>query len=351
MDQEIGGEEGMTTAGAGPRMNQLASGIQFECFPVGRRAHCVWEWNLYERNAEYLSALQPNYFGYLASKYGPDLEGDQKQFAAVGIRTAYGQALETFFALACAVIQAPRCVFGWMQLYRQNELEELVRAIGEGRECLAGVRPRPSSWRDFASVCLTHLALEDTEKEAAVKKGYGDLWPLFASDFLEDGAQEEYNNLKHGLRVRPGGFRLAIGREDTPGKPAPAERMVSLGGSEFGSSSFRRVRLREKARHYRMQRVHRNWDPGEVGSRLQLLAMSMENLIGFARILNGEDPTTIKVVWPTPLGAFEHATRGLSGVRSLSMDTIVQEEDVHFFSDEEILRPYSSDAAGHEETS
>src|SRR5688572_30711632 len=108
-------------------------------------------------------------------------------------------------------------------------------------------------------------------------------------------------------RLRPGGFHIRVGREDTPGVAAPPERMVSLGGSEFGSSYFRRVRLGSTKRHYRLQQARRNWEPGVLGNRLQLLGFSIENLIGLARILNGVDPTTVRFSWPTPIEAFEMA--------------------------------------------
>lgn len=336
---------------AEPRPNRLSNGIEYEAFAVGRRAYCVWEWDLRERGLEFLANLQPDYFSYLASKYGPDLESDQAQMAAVALRTAYGQALETFFAIACAIIQAPRCVVGWMQLYRQSDLEEVVRAIAHGDEYLCALRPAVRSWRSYSDACLAHVSLEDKEKEAAVRMGFERAWPVFAEDFLEDGAQEEYNNLKHGLRVKPGGFRLAVGRQASAGVPAATEAMVSLGGSEFGSSAFQRVRLGEEGRHYRLHRMHRNWDPVLLAARLHILALSVENLIGFARILNGEDPTTVKFTWPDPLEAFDQALSVQPGVSSFSMDTVVVPEDIHAFSDNEILGRYEAPSVSKDDQS
>lgn len=321
-------------------LEQLPSGIQFARFAVNRRAACVWEWDLRERNLRFLDELQPDYFGYVAARHGPDLEGDQRHYAATAIRTVYSQALETFIALACALIQAPLCIVGWMQLYRQEDLVEVAGAIARGEECLSMVKGTPLSWKALADACTAHIVLEDKAKEANIRDGYAKLWPQLAADFLEEGFQEEYNSLKHGLRVRPGGFHLRIGREDTPGVAAPPERMVSLGGSEFGASYFRPVRLGPTKRHYRLEQARRNWEPGVLGNRLQLIAISIGNLIGLARILNGVDPTTVRFVWPTPIEAFEMALSPVTGVISATFDRVVDDKEIKELTAEEILSIY-----------
>jgi hypothetical protein len=67
---------------------------------------------------------------------------------------------------------------------------------------------------------------------------------------------------KHGLRTRPGGLTLAIGFEETPGIPAPPEKMHNLGGSKFGTSYFSREKVLESNRiNFRPRRQSRNWDP------------------------------------------------------------------------------------------
>lgn len=77
------------------------------------------------------------------------------------------------------------------------------------------------------------------EKEIQRLQGlFSTLWYRFAGDYLNENLIAEYNSLKHGFRINPGGFKLMVGPESTPGVAAPAERMTSLGSSEFGSSFF-----------------------------------------------------------------------------------------------------------------
>jgi hypothetical protein len=321
---------------------RLPNGIQFARFAVGERPVCVWEWDLRERNLAFLEDLQPDYYSYVASQNGPELDGKQKQLAAMAIRTTYSQALETFVALACAMAQAPRCVVGWMHFYQQGELESVARAIARGEPFLSLLTPRPTSWESIADACTAHIVLEDKVKERTVREGFSRLWAHLGQEFLEEGFQEEYNSLKHGLRVKPGGFHLRIGRQDAQGVPAAPERMVSLGGSEFGSSYFRRVRLGSSKRHYRLRKASRNWQAGALATRLHLVSLSIENLISMIRTLNGIDPSTLKFVWPDPVEAYEAALSTSVGVTSASFDSVVESGHIGELTPEEILAVYEA---------
>jgi hypothetical protein len=44
-----------------------------------------------------------------------------------GTRPGYAQALETFFALNCAAVQAPNCPLGWMLMYDDAQLFSVVK--------------------------------------------------------------------------------------------------------------------------------------------------------------------------------------------------------------------------------
>jgi hypothetical protein len=39
--------------------------IYYSKFAVGEKPYCVWEWNLPERNLEYLGRVDPTYFDYV----------------------------------------------------------------------------------------------------------------------------------------------------------------------------------------------------------------------------------------------------------------------------------------------
>lgn len=322
------------------QLDQLPSGIQQARFAVHERPYCVWGWDLHQRNLDFLVGLQPDYFSHMASRHGPELEGDEGQVSALALRTAYGQALETFFALVCAIIQAPVCVVGWMQFYRQEDLEAMVRAITDGHGCLSMLQFPSWSWRSVSDACSVGLVLDDKAKEAAIRKGFGSLWSRLAADFLDEGVREEYNQLKHGLRVRPGGFRLALGREDTPGVPAPPENMFSLGGGAFGTSYSHPERLGSTKRHFLLKSSYRNWEPGALAGRLQLLEMSINNLVSWAETLNGVDASTVQFAWPAPIEAFDHCLKERPGAFSFSLGRTLDASMITELSEQEILRVY-----------
>lgn len=40
---------------------------------------------------------------------------------------------------------------------------------------------------------------------------FSTLWYRFAGDYLNENLIAEYNSLKHGFRINPGGFKLMVG--------------------------------------------------------------------------------------------------------------------------------------------
>jgi hypothetical protein len=50
----------------------------------------------------------------------------------------------------------------------------------------------------------------DIEFKTKIEISFSSLWKHFAEDFLRDGFSEEYNSIKHGFRLRIGGFSLAM---------------------------------------------------------------------------------------------------------------------------------------------
>jgi len=73
-----------------------------------------------------LRSLDADYFTFQGRQFARSLETEDAQRAAVALRSAYSHALETFFALLFAAIQAPDCVPAWLALYQPAELVALV---------------------------------------------------------------------------------------------------------------------------------------------------------------------------------------------------------------------------------
>ena len=95
--------------------------FQYGFFLVGERPFCLWDQDINKLNSNFLNGIDPEYFEYLADtnfeKLGDETE-DIHQHAALAIRAAFSQGLETLFALIFASVQAPHCVPAWMNIYK-----------------------------------------------------------------------------------------------------------------------------------------------------------------------------------------------------------------------------------------
>ena len=96
-------------------------------------------------------------------------------------------------------------------------------------------------------------------------------------------ARAEYNSIKHGLRVNPGGSYIAVGAEQTPGVPAPPEAMRSMGGSPYGSTFFE---IEHRAEEQAIQRYEATDYSSVSFARLVEIAEALELTIHYAVRLN-----------------------------------------------------------------
>jgi hypothetical protein len=267
----------------------------------------------------------------------------------LALRTTYSQALETLFALLGAAVQAPWCVPAWLVAYRSQDLRNVVQKIDSGKRLPSVIREKHLSWALLAEHLLLWLVIEDKAKESAVKQGFGQLWARFASDFLDRNHIDEYNGIKHGLRVRPGGFHIAIGAEDQPGVRAPRERMQLLGKSDFGSRYLVPRPFGKASHHMRLSQRHRSWNPEGLTWGLHLIAMSISNTLSALKVLNGVPADQVSFQWPTDVSAFAEPWKrtAAAGVISMSgFDVVIPEEFIEPFSKEEILSLYEQGNLG-----
>lgn len=203
--------------------------MQYSVFAVDETPYCVWEHDLKERNLRFVESIDHGYFEYLAIAHAPNLEGETRQKAAIALRTAYHHALETFFSLLCAFVQAPGCAVGWIQKCQSGQLRSLVRKIQEGRHHLFNRAGLPTITWQVLSETINLFSCEDPSRTLESQRLYAILWSRFAADFLNDYHVKEYNSIKHGFRARAGGFTLAMGVEHEYGVPPPQEEMQIVG--------------------------------------------------------------------------------------------------------------------------
>ncbi len=176
------------------------------------------------------------------------------------------------------------------------------------------------------------------EKLVWLRKGFGQFWSSMAGDFIDPRNSSEYNALKHGLRPRPGGFHMAIGRQSDPETPCPPEKMQSIGGSDTGSSFFLKESVGQDSWHLRPRRVGKNWSVSNTVNGLALLTMSIEDVVSFLRIENGEEPSICRFTTPDDESAFDAPWAEPLGAMWNSLDSVVSENDIEPWTRDEISR-------------
>lgn len=281
--------------------------------------------DLPERNLEFLRGLDGGYYEHVATSQARYLADEESaQYGAVALRIAFEAGTETLLALMCAGMQAPGCVVGWMSLYQNRDLREMLRSMASTTRPSV-MRPFTADWKDFSGWVLSQADLEPTRRDWLVE-GFGTFWERLAQSHLDPLAQEEYNSLKHGTRVQLGGFNLSIGRQASPDVPAPQENMRLAAHSEFGSTFFRGEKLTKG--HQAIRRVSINWRPLEMARALVLIAMSIENVSSFLRVINGDDPEDCRFSYPSEPTAFNILGHPIGRSGSFSIDFTVDPHDL-----------------------
>ncbi len=312
--------------------------IQCSMFTVNDIPYCVWDPYLQKSNLEFINSINHRYFEYLAKIHAVNLDGDDKHLAATALRLAFYHGLETFFTLIFAALQAPECVLGWVHRYQIGQLRAMVKSVNKGNARFI-VKPRlqPLSW-DTISDHINLFSYEEKERTIQTKKLFAELWKRFGSDFLEDYNIQEYNSIKHGLRVSPGGFALAIGLEKTYGVSPPPEEMQLLGSSDFGNSFFRvePISNTKDDPNFRIKKSAVNWNPEAIIYSLHLISISINNIASFLKLVNGVDPKNVEFIRPQDSEDFDKPIEGSPGLQNMTLNIGMDENVIRKFSRKEI---------------
>lgn len=313
--------------------------IEYSKIVVDETPYCFWDWELQDKNLAFIDEIDPTYFEFIAEVNRNALAKEQNQHAAIALRMGYSQGLEAFFALLCATVQAPDCIIGWLLKYK--DLKSIVRKIHNHQPVKTKLRIHSVTWKTLSNT-INLFPDEGDEKEQQIKKSFAKLWNNFAKDFLDENNQYEYNSIKHGLRIKPGGSQIAIGREDTPGVPAQPEQMQLLSRSEFGSQFFTTENIDDVKHHCRIKRHRRNWDPENFIHGLNLISLSIKNVISFLKFGHGIRPVTFQ--YPDNEDYYKEPWKKSVGLSGFSYKLTIRPEQIKFFDKNEILSEYKSDS-------
>ena len=135
--------------------------VEYRLFVVGERPYCVWDTAIQETTLHYLDSIDAGYFEYMAETHARAAVEEKSQAAAIALRAAYSQGLETLFALIGASLQAPLCVPSWMVMYRNLELQDLVTKISTEQPIVSLTGRERLSWLYVSSGLLENLQIDD----------------------------------------------------------------------------------------------------------------------------------------------------------------------------------------------
>ena len=320
----------------GPR--RLIQGTQFI---VGETPHTFWDDDLVEKNHAFLRGIDPGYFTHVAAVHAPCVESEdceERQRAAAAIRVAHSQALETFCALLAAAVQAPGFALGWMLRYENRDLHALVGKLHRG-ERVYSMLPGDTTWESL-STAVHRFQLGDAARERELTLAFARLWRRFAEQFLDRGRTQEYNSLKHGMRARLGGFKLSFGTERAPGEPPPPDAMTPPSGSMFGSAFYTAERVVPKQRDWALTERFRNWEPDDLRAGVELLSISIGNVVTFLRGTSGDTSQPNVLRYPENLEDFDAPWRARLAFETMNANTTVGPEHLKPWKDEDLRVAY-----------
>lgn len=282
---------------------------------VNDEPFCVWDFDLKERCREFLRGLDPDYFEYATTAH---IGTQDEKRASVALRLALHHGMETFFSLVGALVQAPDCPHAWLSKCSTPALRSVVERLNKADPSLFTKLSLSSpSWPELAR-CVFITYLPGTERQTQTIQGFTELWQRMAHEFLSAEHIDEYNSLKHGFRVRSGGFGIAVAQEASPGVEPPPEAFKELGKSDFGSSFFKVEPLTTTPGDRSLVVSHQsiNWSIEKIVLLNRAVYLSINNIVTALRIVNGFPPSECKFLRPEDQNDFLSPWRYSPGVGS-----------------------------------
>ncbi len=309
-------------------------------FVVNKEPYCLWEIDVHERNKEFLSGIDPEYFDYLIELH---LHAEDEKRAAIALRSALHHALETMFSLLGAYIQAPNCVYAWVAKCSNRDLRDLVERIENfDTGIYTNLLIEQVSWEEVSKMIFREYE-PGTDKNKNTAALFAELWSQLAREFVDQSHIDEYNSIKHGFRIRSGGFSLAVGIEPEYGVSPPREEMKTIGHSEYGTTYFKLepIGKAKDNRNLRSRRHSINWRIEKTVLLLQLASMSIANISSALKIANGFDATKCKYFRPTEDAVFKTPWSFSPGITGFNMDFVISDSDVAPTTKESLLKMIS----------
>jgi hypothetical protein len=310
--------------------------LQNSIFVVGAEPYCIWEVDIADRNREFLWGIDTEYFNYLLNVH---LNAEDEKRAAIALRATLHHAMETMFSLLGAYIQAPHCVYAWIAKCSNTKLRKIVTEINNGSSNLHSPLGLEGVTWESVSESIFRAYGVDSEKKEKTSQLFANLWQRLAHEYTNVSHIDEYNSIKHGFRVRSGGFSFSVGLEHEYGVPPPHTEMNMVGASEYGTTFFKveTIGALQDNRSLKSTRKSLNWRVEKVSAQLQLVYMSIVNIVSALKVMNGEDANECQFLRPSKDTDFENPWLYSTGVTNMSMDFVINAEDVKVTTKKELI--------------
>jgi hypothetical protein len=308
-------------------------------FLVNDEPFCLWDPDPATRTAQFLDSIDPGFFSYLAESHAENLESEEhKRRVGTATRMAYLHGIETFMTLVGAAVQAPQAPYAWVVLAQTDRLRAVVERITKGDPALhTELTKWDRTWDGLAQRVFAHCQQGDW---AATTESFGKVWRIFAGQFLDEMNQAEYNSLKHGFRIAASGVKIAVGVEHQYGVSPPPEEMKYLGGSNTGSTFYTIERAGPDVSGNKSRRSKRktvNWQPEPMLRGLQVIDVSIRNIVAFMRIANGAQPSKVKFHRLEGVQDLVGLLKDSVGIKSSSFDTFIPDEQIPATTKKQLL--------------
>ena len=310
--------------------------IDYTIFFVNEEPYCIWDIDLKKRNNEFLEGIDIEYFDYLVKVY---LESSDDKRKSIAIRTEYHHAMETLYSLLFAYLQSPDCVYAWIAKYLNKDICEIINKINQNNKNLfTRIKLKELSWESIINAIFQNSSIEKEKKNRIIQL-YAKFLHRLSIEYLDENRILEYNSIKHGFRIKSGGFALKIGKEHKYGVSPPENEMNLLGQSKYGSSFYKLESIGNKKRNRSTQTKHifLNWKIEQIYLLIQLISMTISNVTSSLKIFNGYNPTKLKFCWPKDLKDFEKPWQFTPRVTNFHFNYNIKPSEVKIFTRKDLL--------------
>lgn len=187
------------------------------------------------------------------------------------VRLALSHAEEHLFALIFAFLQAPHCPDLWLYHYKPSDLPQLVEKVGKGERVLTQFALKETSWEAITKSLWPWIAQEQYDATNRLLR-------VLADHFICFHRRDEYNGLKHGMRLSFGGTSISFSPGGSPDTKPPPESFISIADSKYGSRFWSFDKIPGAKNHWIAKLRFSNWDYMELGYYLTQVAMLIGNI-------------------------------------------------------------------------